>query len=81
MKTLVLFFLVFSTSDPHMVNNEPLIMHFDMPAVQCEQAVLDSPHRSYHGPVGNLPGYSMVSYVWCEDQWPETMDAEIKARE
>ena len=81
MKTLVLFFMVFSHSYPHEgAYEQPLIMHFDMPAAECEQAVLDSPHRDYHGPV-DIPGYSVISKVWCEDKWPATMDAEVKARE
>lgn len=80
MKTLVILYFAFSHSVPHQLV-EPLIMHFDMPAAECEQAILDSPHRSYHGPVINLPGYSVISKMWCEDLWPETMDAEVKARE
>jgi hypothetical protein len=79
MKTLVWFFMIFSVSNPHMKIGDPLILHVDMPAAQCEQAVLDNP--SYRGPIGSLPGYSQVFETWCEDQWPETMDAEFRGRE
>ncbi len=78
MKTLVWFYLVFAITDPHMRIDEPLIMHFDMTAAECEQALIDKP--SSRGPVGNLPGYSHVFLTWCEDQWPVSMDDEVRAR-
>lgn len=81
MKTLVWFYMIFSVTDPHatVAGGEPLIMHFDMPAAECEQAARDNP--SYHGPVGNLPGYSQIFMTWCEDPWPMSMDEEVAARQ